>query len=147
MVFESLPPEHQTINLQGSLTSHRGQLLVRLGKPVEGVEWLRKSYEIRSGEIPLNLQEQAWAMENAANGIATLNEFDEAIEWYINARGWWLQWQEKQPTNRDEWPAVIKKSMAMALIWAGQADRARELAMLALEQIESTKPYNWAMAA
>ncbi len=147
MALSTLPQEDQTAGVQGSLTSHTGQLLVRLGKPTKGVEWLRKSYEIRSHDQPFNPRESAWAAENAANGIATLNEFPEAIKWYELARDHWLEWSNKQSTDRGAWPACIKKSMGMALVWAGQSKRARDVVDLALQQIESTEPYNWAMAA
>jgi hypothetical protein len=86
MALGTLPQEEQIIGLQGSLTSHTGQLLIRLGKPFEGVEWLKKSYEIRTHDVPFNPRESAWAAENAANGIATLNDFAEAIRWYELAR-------------------------------------------------------------
>ena len=147
MALEALPPEEQIIGLQGSLTSHTGQMLVRLGKPEEGVQWLRKSYEIRSHDKPFNPRESAWAAENAGNGIATLNEFAEAIEWLERARDHWLEWSNTQTTEKGEWPACIKKSLGMTLVWAGYSARARHITTLAMQQIESTKPYNWAMAA
>ncbi|KAG8161020.1 hypothetical protein KVR01_009284 [Diaporthe batatas] len=136
----------RTINLQGSLTSHRGQLLVRLGSPHEGVNWLRKSYKVRSQLKPLNLRESAWAAENAANGIATINEFPEAVQWHEKARDHWLEWSEKNG-QQGTWPAVLKKSMGTTLIWAGQLENARNVLNQAMEQIETTEPYNWAMAA
>jgi tetratricopeptide (TPR) repeat protein len=147
MALSTLPQEDQTIGLQGSLTSHHGQLLIRLGKPAEAVKWLRKSYEIRSHDVPFNSRESAWAAENAANGIATLNDFEEAIKWQELARDHWLEWSNQQSSARGEWPACIKKSMGMTLVWAGQPKRARDVITLAMQQIESTEPYNWAMAA
>ncbi|KUJ22180.1 uncharacterized protein LY89DRAFT_778484 [Mollisia scopiformis] len=80
MALNTLPPEDQAISLQGSLSSHRGQLLLRLGKPEEGVQWLKKSYEIRSHDVPFSPRESAWAANNAATGMATLNNFTEALE-------------------------------------------------------------------
>ncbi|KAI0099689.1 Tetratricopeptide-like helical [Nemania sp. FL0031] len=147
MALNTLSPESQTIALQGSLTSHKGQLFIRLGRTEEGVEWLRKSYEIRSHDVPFNDRESAWAAENLANGIATLNNFTEAIEWYERARDHWQTWSNQQAVGTGEWPACIKKSMAMALIWSGDSIRARNMADMALAQIQSTTPYNWAMAA
>lgn len=147
IVLSSLPKEEQTIGLQGSLTSHTGQLLVRLGKPAEGVEWLRKSYEIRSHDVPFNPRESAWAAENAANGIASLNEFDEAIRWQELAHEHWLEWSDKQSVSRGAYPACLKKSIPMILAWAGQSKRARAICDQAIQQIDSTEPYNWAMAA
>lgn len=147
MALSTLPEEEQTIGLQGSLTSHTGQLLVRLGKPAEGVEWLRKSYEIRSHDVPFNPRESAWAAENASNGIATLNEFGEAIRWQDRARDHWLEWSDKQSVLRGAYPACLKKSMAMILAWSGQTRRARAICDQAIQQIDCTEPFNWAMAA
>lgn len=147
MALESLPLIDQAIGLQGSLTSHTGQLLIRLGNPAEGVKWLKKSYEIRSHDHPFNPRESAWAAENAGNGIATLNDFPEAIVWLKRARDHWLEWSCKQEVGTGEWPACIKKSMGLAFAWAGELHEARKISLSALEQIESTQPYNWAMAA
>ena len=147
IALSSLPKEEQTIGLQGSLTSHTGQLLVRIGKPVEGVEWLKKSYEIRSHDDPFNPRESAWAAENASNGIASLNKFNEAIRWQELARDHWLSWSDQQTVSRGEYPACLKKSIAMILAWAGQLGRARAICDQAIQQIDSTEPYNWAMAA
>lgn len=77
MAINTLPQGVSNIGLQGSLTSHTGQLQIRLGRPFEGVEWLRRSYEIRSHDVPFNPRESAWAAENAANGVSTLNNFQE----------------------------------------------------------------------
>ncbi|KAM0335642.1 hypothetical protein ACHAQA_000691 [Verticillium albo-atrum] len=143
----TLPVEDQTIGLQGSLTSHRGQLLVRLGNSSEGVQWLRKSYEIRSHAVPFNSRESAWAAENAANGIASVNDFATAIVWHEKARDHWMQWSKDNGPDPTGWPAVLKKSMGTTMIWAGKRDQARDIMTEALRQIESTEPYNWAMAA
>ncbi|KAH8587882.1 hypothetical protein B0O99DRAFT_694027 [Bisporella sp. PMI_857] len=116
----------QTIGLQGSLTSHTGQLLVRLGK----------SYEIPLHDEPFNDWESAWAAENAANGMATLNDFTEAVRWQELARDHWLKWSNRQETQTEEWPACIKKSMGMTLVWGGWPDRARVMVADALDQIE-----------
>lgn len=147
MALNTLPKEQQTIGLQGSLTSHAGQLLVRLGKPAEGVERLKESYGIRSQDVPFNPRESAWAAENAANGIASLNNFDEAIQWQERARDHWLEWSNQQSVLRGAYPATLKKSIGMILVWAGQFERARAICNQAVQQIESTEPYNWAMAA
>lgn len=147
MALITLPREEQSVGLQGSLTSHTGQLHVRLGKPSEGVEWLLKSYEIRSHDDPFNPRESAWAAENAGNGIASLNQYDEAIQWQDRARNHWSEWSDKQSVSRGEYPACLKKSMAVILAWAGHLGRARTNCDQAVLQIESTEPYNWAMAA
>ena len=147
MALNTLPKEEQTIGLQGSLTSHTGQLYVRLGRPAEGVEWLKKSYEIRSQDVPFNPRESAWAAENAANGIASLNEFDKAIQWLERAHDHWLEWSNEQSVLRGAYPATLKKSIGRILVWAGQFERARAICDQAIQEIESTEPYNWAMAA
>lgn len=146
LALETLPIGEKTVNLQGSLTSHKGQLLVRLGRPLEGVQWLRKSYDIRSRAVPFNPRESSWAAENAANAIATVNNFTEAIKWQEAARDHWLDWSEQNGVP-GVWPAVLKKSLGTTLIWAGQRERAREILSQAIDQIEATEPYNWAMAA
>ena len=86
LAFSTLAQGDQTIGIRESLTSYRGQLLVRLGRVSEGVEWLKKSYNVRARDIPFNPRELAWAAENAGNGIATINSFSEAIEWHELAR-------------------------------------------------------------
>ncbi|TVY82554.1 hypothetical protein LSUE1_G002863 [Lachnellula suecica] len=147
MAISTLPQGAPTIGLQGSLTSHTGQLLIRLGRPSEGVQWLKKSYEIRSHDVPFNPRESAWAAENAANGISTMNDFKEGVKWLEKSRYHWLEWSNKQDTARGEWPACIMKSLGVSLTWAGELKLAQDLINQALQQIESKEPYNWAMAA
>lgn len=65
MALNALPLKYQAIR-QSSITSHRGQLLLRLGKPEEGVQCLEKLYEIRSHDVPFNARESAWAANNVA---------------------------------------------------------------------------------
>lgn len=99
-----------------------------------GVDWLKKSYETRSHDVPFNPRESAWAAENAAPGIATLNDFTAAIQWYERSRDLWLQWSNKQiHFDPGSWPACIKKSMGMALIWAGGLERTRDILNKAIE--------------
>lgn len=147
LAMSTLPEEEQIVSLQGSLTSHRGQLLVRLGKGVEGVEWLKKSYEIRSHDVPFHPRESAWAADNAATGIATLNKFEEAMEWYEKARDHFLEWSNTQTQGKGEWPAVLKTSMGRGLFWSGNVSEARALTLKSLKQVESAEPFNWALAA
>jgi hypothetical protein len=145
LAFDTLPEEEQTVGLQGPLTSHRGQMLVRQGKADEGVPWLKKSYAIRSRDN--NPRELAWAAENAAEGIASANNFTESIRWQEQARDIYQEWSNKQTERRGEWPAFIMYSMGLGLIWSGQSKRARHLMNEASEQVESTEPYNWPVAA
>ena len=147
LALSSLAHEDQTIGIQGSLTSHRGQLLVRLGRASEGVKWLKESYNVRTRDIPFNPRESAWAAENAGNGIATTNAFSDAIKWHELARDHWLEWSKTNSPDKGVWPAVLKKSMGTTLLWAGQRERARDLINQAMQQVESTEPYSWAMAA
>ncbi|PVH86783.1 NB-ARC and TPR domain protein [Cadophora sp. DSE1049] len=134
MALNTLPPEDQAISLQGSLTPHRGQLLLRLGKPEEGVQLLEKSYEIRSHNVPFSPRESAWAANNVATGMATLNDFTEALEWYERSRGHYLEWSNQQE-NKGELSPTIMIEMGLCLVYS------------ALRQIEYTNPYNWARAA
>ena len=143
----SLDHEDQTIGIRGSLTSHKGQLFVRLGRASEGVKWLKESYNVRTRDIPFNPRESAWAAENAGNGVATTNAFSDAIKWHELARDHWLEWSKTNSPDEGVWPAVLKKSMGTTLLWAGQRERARDLIDQAMQQIESTEPYSWAMAA
>ncbi|OTA54814.1 Tetratricopeptide-like helical [Hypoxylon sp. EC38] len=147
IALNTLSKEEQTVSLQGSLTSHKGQLLVRLGNAAQGVEWLKKSYEIRSHDQPFNPRESSWAADNAATGIATLNNFAEAMKWHKLARDHFQEWSNKQVEHKGEWPAIIKNSMGLSLVWSGESKRARDLMNMALAQVESTEPYNWAVAA
>lgn len=147
MALKTLPEQEDTVDLHGSLTSHKGQVLSRTGKPVDGVKWLKDSYEIRGHAVPLNLQLSAWAASNVANGLGCINEFSEAIEWEEIARDHWLDWSEKNGQDKNNWPASMKKGMGTTLIWAGKRDQARAVLDQALRQIESTEPYNWAVAS
>lgn len=147
VALSTLVEDQQTITLQGSLTSHKGQLLIRLGQPEEGVEWLKKSYEIRSRDVPFNPRESAWAADNTATGIATLNQFAEATKWHERARDHFQEWSKMESERRGEWPAEIMNSMGLGLVWSGRIKEARELMNGALQQVETTEPYNWAVAA
>ena len=147
MAFASLPSNQQAVGLHGSLTSHKGQLLCRLGKPEEGVKWLRKSYDIRSLDVPFNPRESAWAADNAASGFATLNDFEEAMVWYDRARDHFREWTVDQGTLDAKQSPTLLRSRAEGLIWSGHSEEARHHVTQSLEQIESTKPYNWAAAA
>jgi len=147
-----LPVEQQQpiAGLRASLASHRGQLLCRTGRPEEGVKWLEKSYELRSSHDsePFDPRESAWAADNLATGLATLNKFEEAMVWFNRARDHYRVWSEQQSGPSKGLPAVtLLRSMGTALIWCGRAEEARRLLDQALEQIGTTEPYNWAVAA
>ncbi|KAK0610364.1 hypothetical protein B0T17DRAFT_499972 [Bombardia bombarda] len=147
MALATLRESEQTINIQGSLTSHKGQLLTHIGKAEEGVKWLRKSYDIRSRDVPFHPRESAWAADNLAVGFATLNRFEEAAKWHIKARDHFQEWSNHQTERKGEWPAEIMNSMGLGLVWSGQPTPARELMDGALEKVNSVEPYNWAVAA
>jgi hypothetical protein len=147
VALSTLAEEEQTIALQGSLTSHKGQLLIRLGQTEEGVEWLKRSYEIWSRDIPFNPRESVWAAINTATGITTLNQFAEATKWHERARDHFQEWSNLEAERRGEWPAEIMNSMGLGLVWSGRIKEARDLMNGALQQVETTEPYNWAVAA
>lgn len=147
MALDSLPEEQRLVGLQGSLTSHRGQVLCQLGKPEEGVEWLRKSYEIRSRDVPFNPRESAFAADNAASGFATINNLKEAHVWYDRARDHYQEWLDQQGADNGQLPPSILRGRAEGMLLSGRAKEARELVTQALAQIEATKPYGWAAAA
>lgn len=155
--LSTLPEREQTIALQGSLTSHRGQLLMRLGKTEEGVKWLKKSYEIRSHDQPFNPRESAWAADNAATGIASNNDWPEAIRWYELACKHFIEHlsqssspnsgKAQQKEHQGEISPILQISMGRGVFWAGRVAQARELLSRGLEQVESTEPYSWSNAA
>ncbi|KAI1418796.1 NB-ARC and TPR domain protein [Xylaria sp. FL1777] len=147
LAMNTLPKLEQTVGLQGSLTSHQGQLLVHLGKAEEGVKWLKESYNVRRGDVPFNPRESSWAADNIATGLATLNRFAEAMQWQELARNHFQEWSNLQTDRKGEWPAEIMNSMGLGLVWSGKAKQARELMDGALLQVESVEPYNWAVAA
>jgi tetratricopeptide (TPR) repeat protein len=143
----TLPIEQQVVALQGSLTSHRGQLLCQLGNTEAGIQWLEKSYDIRSKDEPFKPTESAWAAGNAGNGYATANKFDQAVEWFETARSLWLQWSQGNPETTEDWPATLKTDMSFSLINTGDLDHAQRLLKEALEAYESSELYSWADAA
>lgn len=147
MALDTLPSEAQTNDMLSSITSYKGQLLVRIGRASEGVNIQKKSYDVRTRAIPEDLRETAWASENAANAIATTNQFSESIVWQERAIDIWLRWAETQSHEKGVYPAVLKKSYGTVLIWIGRHEEARAILDEGIQQIESSKPYNWAMAA
>lgn len=64
---------------------------------------------------PIQPRESAWATENLANEIASLNEFADGIQWQERARDHWLEWYDQQSVLRGAYPACLKKSIAMIL--------------------------------
>lgn len=147
IVLESLPEDQRSVGLQGSLTSHKGQVLCRLGKPEQGVKWLTKSYEIRSRDVPFNPRESSFAADNAASGFATLNDFEEALLWYNRARDHYQEWLDQQQVVNAQLLPSLLRSRAEGVLFMGRSEEARELVTQSLAQIEATKPYPWAAAA
>lgn len=140
--------EHSAkINLEGTLASHKGQLLARIGKPEEAVKYLKLSYDMFATDKPYNPRELAWCAGNLANAVATTNDWTSAVMWQEKARDHWLYHSIQNNMNPTEWPAILKKGMGTTLLWAGQPSRAREVLTEAFEQVESQQPYNWAVAA
>jgi predicted Zn-dependent protease len=144
IALESLPQDQRLVGLQASLTSHKGQVLCRLGNPEEGVVWLKKSYKIRSRDVPFNPRESAFAADNTASGFATLNDFKEADVWYSRAQYHYQEWLEQQPASNGQLAPSLLRSRAEGMIFSGRPKEARELVMQALAQIELAKPFNWA---
>jgi tetratricopeptide (TPR) repeat protein len=144
--ISSLTPAIQA-ELEGNLLSHKGQLLSKLGLGEESVECLKLAYKIFAGYDPYDPREAAWGAENLANGIATINNFPEAVRWQEKAREHWLDYSRDHSADKTEWAAILKKSMGTTLLWAGQRARARDILTEALKQMESETPYNWAMVA
>lgn len=98
-------------------------------------------------ETPFNPRETAWCADNAAMAIATMNDFAEATKWHEKSRDHFREWSLQQTERTGEWPAEVMKNMGLGLLWSGHSDRAKHFLSRALEQIDSTEPYNWAMAA
>lgn len=147
MALSSMPQEEQKISLQGSLTSHRGQLNLRFGKTEEGVKWLKKSYEIRSRDVPLKPLESAWAADNLAAGLGSINDFTEALKWCEIARDHYLDGTNQQKNGSEESDPTLMINTAANLFRSGQPARAKALLNAALKQIESEKPYDWYRAS
>lgn len=147
MAIGSVPREEQTISLQGSLTSHRGQLNLRFGKTEEGVKWLKKSYEIRSRDVPLKALELAWAADNLAAGLGSINDFTEALKWCEIARDHYLDGTGQQKNGSEESRPTLMINTATNLFRSGQPKKAKALLKEALDQIDSKKPYDWYRAS
>lgn len=149
MAIPTIPSQPHTIqiDLEGSLASHMGQALARVGRTEEGVKQLKLSYDLFCTDEPRNLREEAWCAENLADGIASTNNFPEAVNFQEKARDHWLDWAEDNSEDKTEWPAILKWGMGTNLIWAGQNQRSRDILTQGLRQLEAVKPYNWAMVA
>ncbi|KID93398.1 NB-ARC and TPR domain protein, partial [Metarhizium majus ARSEF 297] len=113
----------------------------------EGVKQLKVSYEMFAKDQPRNLREEAWCAENLADGLASTNNFAEAVGFQEKARDHWLDWAKDNSEDKTEWPAILKWGMGTNLIWAGQNQLSRDILTQGLGQLEAAKPYNWAMVA
>lgn len=104
------PPQPWTVqvDLEGGLASHLGQALVRVGQVEEGITELRKAYDMFCKDQPRNLREEAWCAENLADGIASGNNFPEAVRYQEMARDHWLEWAKNNREDKTEWPAILK---------------------------------------
>ncbi|KAI9668929.1 MAG: hypothetical protein M1829_005241 [Trizodia sp. TS-e1964] len=149
MAISTIPPQPRSIqiDLEGGLASHTGQALARIGRAEEGVKHLRRAYELFATDQPRNLQEEAWCTENLADGIASTNNFQEAVALQEKARDHWLEWARDNSEDQKEWPAILKWGMGNNMIWAGQNQRSRDILTQGLAQLKAAKPYNWAMVA
>lgn len=140
-------PRNVQIEVEGEIASHRGQALARVGRAEEGVRYLRASYEIFATDQPRNLREEAWCAENLADGIASTNNFPEALGFQEKARDHWLDWAKDNSEDKTKWPAILKWGMGTNLIWAERNHQSRDVLTQGLDQLEAAKPYNWAMVA
>ncbi|KAI1420538.1 NB-ARC and TPR domain protein [Xylaria sp. FL1777] len=149
MAIPTIPrqPHSIQVDLEGSLASHRGQVLARVGRFEEGIKQLKLSYDLFRTDQPRNLREEAWCAENLADGIASTNNFPEAVSFQEKARDHWLDWAKDNSEDKTEWPAILKWGMGTNLIWAGYNARSRDVLTHGLNQLEASKPYNWAMVA
>ncbi|KAI0100214.1 NB-ARC and TPR domain protein [Nemania sp. FL0031] len=149
MAILTIPTQPQSIqiDLEGSLASHRGQALARVGRAEEGVKYLRSAYEIFANDQPRNLREEAWCAENLADGMASMNNFHEAMIFQEKARNHWLDWAKDNSDDKTEWPAILKWGMGTNMIWAGMNSQSKEVLTQGLAQLEAASPYNWAMVA
>lgn len=147
LALSSMPKEEQTIGLRGSLTSHRGQLNLRIGKAEEGVKWLKESYEIRSHDITSKVVELAWAADNLAAGLGSINDFQEALKWCDIARNHYIEGKNQRNEGTEEPDPTLMINNAANLFRSGQLELARVLLNAALKQIESEKPYDWYRAS
>ena len=146
MAFETLPSHEQTVYLEAPLASYKGQLLNCLGKPSEGEVWLRKCCSLRAQAVPPKPWESTFSADNLAKGIATNNNYSEALTWHKHACDLWCQWCDEEDIEMPA-PFELKSSMSGTLIWAGRYEEARDILDQVIQEIESTEPYNWAMAA
>jgi hypothetical protein len=80
IALDTMPIEDQTNDMPSSITSYKGQLYVRIGKAIEGMEILKKFYGIRARAVPEDVWETAWALENAGNEIATTNTVEDSLQ-------------------------------------------------------------------
>ena len=149
MAILTMPPQPRSIqiDLAGELASHRGQAPVRGGRAEQGLQHLKLAYELFATDEPRNLREEAWGAENLADGIASTNNFPEAVRFQEEARDHWLDWAKHNSEDKMEWPAILKWGMGTNLIWAGQHHRSRSVLVEGIRQLEAAKPYNWAMVA
>lgn len=149
MALPTIPPQLWTVqvDLEGSLASHTGQALGRVGKAEEGVLHLKKAYDMFCTDQPRNLREEAWCAENLADGYASINNFPDALNFQEKAQDHWLDWARDNSRDKTVWPAILKWGMGNNLIWAGQSQSSREILNQGLAQLEATDPYNWAMVA
>ena len=132
--------------MRGSITSYKGQLYFHTGRIVEGVAIQKESYQIHTMAIPQDLRETAYGVLNAANVIASTNNYPEAEIWYERARDLWLEFN-RTSANKNVYPPSFKRSFAMSLMWSGERHKSREPLKQALRQVKSSEPFDWTLKA
>lgn len=137
---------HQRIFAEGGLASYRGQLFSIICKVAEGCEFLKKSYDLMCIDDPYNPQEECLAASNYSHGLGSMNRFDEAADWSEKAIE---HWYEYRPEDREsgEYVPAVKLTLGLPCLFNGKLSRAREVLTAGRDQIESSRPYLWQMAA
>ncbi len=148
MALETAPAmeHHQRIFAEGGLASYRGQLLSIVGRPAEGCEYLKRSYDLMCKDDPYNPQEECLAASNYSHGLGSMNEYDSGVQWSHTALKHWFEHRPEDRVSGVCAPAV-KLTLELLHLFRGEAREAREVLLEGKNRIESSRPYLWQMAA
>ncbi|KAL9104085.1 MAG: hypothetical protein Q9163_000937 [Psora crenata] len=137
---------HEGIFAEGGLASYRGQLFATIGRYAEACEYLKKSYDFMANDDPYNPQEECLAASNYAHALGSMNNYDAAVAWSEKAIEHWF---EHRPDDRQsgEYVPAVKLTLGLPLLFKGDMERAREVLTAGRDQIETSRPYLWQMAA
>lgn len=137
---------HQWVIAEGSLASYRGQIFSLIGKSAEGCELLKKCYDVNCSDDPRNPQAECYAASNYAHGLGSMNRFDEAVKWSERAIEHWFEWQPELRSSA-VYNAPLKLRLGLPLLFKGKLREAREILTAGRDQLESSRPYQWQVAA